>query len=184
MRIEVDVSVSSEAGRIFQDIPDEIDASWVHGILVGGMASVPDDLYVAQSYMEAAGELVDQALESQEAWRFSYPILYLYRHALELRLKSIVKLKRQNHQLRPLIGVLEIQLFTRLGRVMPDRLKHDLLIFSDIDPDAQGFRYSHTVKGEARLLIGEYWVPLRELRRFMEEVFVFLGDAHHRLDHA
>jgi hypothetical protein len=69
----------------------------------------------------------------------------------------------------------------RLHSRIPSRLKDDLLIFADIDPDAQGFRYSHTKKGTPRLLLGEYWVPLHDLRGFMAELFGFIEEAYREL---
>lgn len=93
--------MSSSLERVFRDVPDEIDESWTHGVLVGGMASAPDDLELAQAYAEAAAQLIDLALESGEAWRLTYPIFYLYRHALELYLKAVVRPSRPRHELRP-----------------------------------------------------------------------------------
>jgi len=75
-------------GAVFQDVPDEIDDRWTHGVLVGGMASASDDVELARAYARAASHLIEPALESKEAWRLSYPIFYLYRHALELYLKA------------------------------------------------------------------------------------------------
>ena len=34
--------MSSSFGRVFQDVPDEIDETWTHGVLVGGGSDVPD----------------------------------------------------------------------------------------------------------------------------------------------
>ena len=43
--------VSSSIGRVFQDVPEEIDESRTHGVLIGGMASVPNDIWLARAYM-------------------------------------------------------------------------------------------------------------------------------------
>jgi hypothetical protein len=173
--------MSSSLERVFRDVPDEIDESWTHGVLVGGMASAPDDLELAQAYAEAAAQLIDLALESGEAWRLTYPIFYLYRHALELYLKAVVRPSRPRHELRPLIEEFEKLLREQMHTAIPAHLKDDLLAFATVDPDAQGFRYSHTRVGKPRLFPGEYWVQLRDLQRFADEVFDFIKDALRRL---
>lgn len=173
--------MSSSFGRVFQDVTDEIDETWTSGVLVGGMASAPDDHWLARAYAEAAAQLIGPALKSGEAWRLTYPIFYLYRHALELYLKAVLRPSRPRHDLRPLIDAFDELLREQLHSAIPAHLKDDLLIFATVDPDAQGFRYSHTTKGKLQLLPGEYWVPLRDLQRFADEVFGFIEDVLHRL---
>ncbi|HEY8837848.1 MAG TPA: hypothetical protein VIO16_09260 [Dehalococcoidia bacterium] len=81
---------NTSGGRVFQDIPDELDESWTHGVLVGGMASASDDVELARAYAAAGAQLIGPALESKEAWRLAYPIFHVYRHALELYLKAVL----------------------------------------------------------------------------------------------
>jgi hypothetical protein len=164
--------VTSEAGRVFGEPPDELDETWVHGMLVGGMAAEPDQLTLARAYADAASHLIDPALASGEPWRLCYPILYLYRHALELYLKTALPpSRRPRHDLRPLLRQFETLLHDQLGVVIPDHVLDDLRTLATIDPDAQGFRYTHTREGHSQFLPGEYWVSLRDLQRFMEVVF-------------
>ncbi|MGD9893704.1 MAG: hypothetical protein AB7U18_20670 [Dehalococcoidia bacterium] len=173
--------MSSSVGRVFRDVPDEIDEAWTNGVLIGDMASSLNDLELARAYAEAAAQLVDPALESGEAWRLTYPIFYLYRHALELYLKAVVRPPRPRHELPPLVEEVEKLLRERLHTAIPTHLKDDLLVFATVNPDAQSFRYSYTTTGKRRLLPGEYWVRLRDLRRFADEVFRFIEDALRRL---
>ena len=51
----------------------------------------------------------------------------------------------------------------QLDVVIPDHVLDDLRVLAAIDPDAQGFRYSHTGEGHRQFLPGEYWVSLRDL---------------------
>ena len=94
---------------------------------------------------------------------------------------QVVRPSRPRHELRPLIDAFEELLREHLHTALPAQLKDDLLLFATVDPDAQGFRYSHTPAGQPRPLPGEYWVPLRDLRRFADEVFGFIEDALRRL---
>jgi hypothetical protein len=174
--------VTSEAGRVFGEPPDELDETWVHGMLVGGMAAEPDQLTLARAYADAASHLIDPALASGEPWRLCYPILYLYRHALELYLKTALPpSRRPRHDLRPLLRQFETLLHDQLGVVIPDHVLDDLRTLATIDPDAQGFRYTHTREGHSEFLPGEYWVSLRDLQRFMEVVFRYLEKVLWRL---
>ncbi len=153
---------------------------WIDGVLVGGMASEPDRIALARAYRDAAGYLIDSALASGEPWRLSYPIFYLYRHALELYLKAALPQPRPVHDLQPLIGQFAELLRRRIGVDIAADVRDDLLAFAAIDPDAQGFRYTDTTRGERRVLPGEYWVSLRDLQRLMEEVFLGVEEALRR----
>src|SRR5947209_19042235 len=93
-------SVSRLDEPIFQDIPDEINEDWNHGVVVGGMVS--SDLLIARAYKSAGDMLVKSALESREPHEVAYPIFFVYRHALELYLKLIVKPAKRNHDLKVL----------------------------------------------------------------------------------
>ena len=68
---------------IFQDPSDEMDETWQHDVLIGGMAC-GDLLQVARAYKLAADELVRQALSKYEPHELDYPILFLYRHTVEI----------------------------------------------------------------------------------------------------
>lgn len=41
--------------RIFEELPEGLDEIWTDGVLVGGMASAPNDLEIARAYRAAAG---------------------------------------------------------------------------------------------------------------------------------
>lgn len=173
--------MSSSVGQVFQEIPNDMDESWTHGVLVGGMASTSDEVELARAYAQAATQLIDPALSTGEAWRLTYPIFYLYRHALELYLKAVLRPPQPRHDLRPLIDEFDELLRQQLRSEIPAHLKNDLLILAMVDPNSQGFRYSHTIAGRPQLLPGEYWVPLLGLRRFAEELFSFIEDVLRRL---
>ena len=57
---------------IFQEMPDDIDETWQHGILIGGMA-MRDLPQVARAYKSAADKLVESALSKHEPRRNRLP---------------------------------------------------------------------------------------------------------------
>lgn len=73
---------------LFQDPSEEMDETWQHGSLIGGMAC-RDLLEVARAYKLAADELLKQALSKYEPHELDYPVLFLYRHTVEVYLKSV-----------------------------------------------------------------------------------------------
>jgi hypothetical protein len=173
------------AGRVFREPWDEasgtgdLDETWVHGVVIGGMASETDQLGLAHAYAEAAAALVDAAVASREPERVCYPIFFLYRHALELYLKDALprqrrealRQSRQGHDLQAIIREFEAFLSEESRGALPAHVRDDLLTLAAMDPDGQGFRYTDTSRGGQRPpLPGEYWVALDDLRRLIEAV--------------
>lgn len=165
---------------IFQEVPDELTEDWTHGVLIGGMATEASDVSVAEAYMCAAEELIEPAIRSGEAWRFTYPILFLMRHALEIHLKAILKPQKLNHQLGPMVAELNERLKVQAGRKLRPDIINDLEALARIDPGGTSFRYT-TIKGKHGVswvpLEGEYWVPLGNLRRRMAVIVAALKSA-------
>ena len=162
--------------RIFEELPEGLDETWTHGVLVGGMASAPNDLEIARAYRAAAGALIGPALAGGEAWNFTYPILFLYRHALELYLKAIVRPARLNHDLGPLLDAFQVIVCERCKQEIPESVREDLQVFAGLD--AMGLRYSHNLKGRWSGLPGEYWVSLTNLETKMDAIFDALERVH------
>jgi hypothetical protein len=160
-------------GRVFRepwseaDGTADMDETWVHGVLIGGMGSEATGLSLASAYAEAAGMLVDAAVASEEPWQVCYPIFYLYRHALELHFKHALPQHRRDHNLTRLISEYDEFLRSQSRPALPTAVREDLLTLAAMDPDGQSFRYTDTPTGS---LPGEYWVPLDDLRQLVEGI--------------
>jgi hypothetical protein len=64
----------------------------------GGLGGEPDHLDVAQDYMEAAYVLTEVIRKGDwEDYRLANPVLYLYRHSVELFLKGVMGNDRRTH---------------------------------------------------------------------------------------
>ena len=160
---------------IFEEVPDELDETWTHGILVGGMASESDDVSLARQYGDAAAFLVKDALEDGEPWSLSYPILFLYRHSIELYLKTIIARLTppgcwSTHDLKYLLSRFEKLVSEHYGKSIPSWVKQDILGFAQLDNKSEGFRYTRSTKNVQTMLPGEYWVELRHLKSRMEVI--------------
>lgn len=144
---------------VFQDVPDEINEDWTHGVLIGGMAerNLPQ---VAKAYKTAADELLKQALAKFGPHEIDYPIFFLYRHAIEVYLKAMVIDPPQTHDLGRLILLLEKQFATQIARSVKDRLWD----FQRIDKHADLFRYADLPAD------GELWIDFHHLKLVMDRL--------------
>ena len=128
---------------LFQEPSEEMDETWTHGVLIGGMASrnLPQ---VARTYKLAADELLKQALASYEPHEFDYPILFLYRHTIELYLKAALTKAPEQHDLSMLIQLLEEECGNKLAGWIKARLRD----FHKIDCMSAVFRYADPPRTE------------------------------------
>ena len=165
---------------LFQEPPDELDESWRHGTLIGGMAEIGDFFDLAESYKLAGDMLVDSALSNDEAFELVYPVVYNYRHATELYLKSIVAPARDesrkiNHNLVSLLERFKKLVKGEFNATVPEWLENMILILNDADPDSTTFRY-----GDGSFLArGEVWVDLVHVKTQMG----WLAESFQRIKH-
>ncbi len=140
---------------VFQEVPDGISEDWTWGVLVGGMAAEREIARIAGAYRRAGDILVQESLESRLPWEFMYPILFNYRHTLELYLKAALHSEYHGHDLIPLISEL-----SKRGIVSSSVIER-LREFARVDPKSTGFRY--VLKRSNPLNDKEEWVDLRHL---------------------
>lgn len=141
---------------LFQEVPDENDKACRHGVLIGGMAS-RDSLQVARSYKQAADELVRSALSHGEPHEVACPIIFLYRHAVEVYLKAMLTTPPEHHDISELIRRLEVQVGSPVVGWVRDRLWD----FHNIDRLSDTFRYATPPS------VDELWVDLGDLETVM-----------------
>ncbi|WP_160121325.1 hypothetical protein [Rhodovarius lipocyclicus] len=116
---------------------------------------------VSSAFRVAAERLLDAALANNETWEAAYPILFCYRHGLEISLKSLVPGAPQKHGL----GELWAALLPRLAGQYPAGqlawLSDRIAEFEHVDPRSTAFRYADAVPaGRAP----ELWVDFHHLK--------------------
>jgi hypothetical protein len=89
-----------------QEPPDDLDETWRHGIFLNG-GGVDEYLELARSYKQSADALLNSALKSGEPRDWGYPVLFAYRHALELYLKIIGEIQEPIPSLKDCIRDVE-----------------------------------------------------------------------------
>lgn len=144
---------------LFQNPSDEMDESWQHGTIIGGMAC-RDLPQVARAYKLAADELLEQALTKYEPHELDYPVLFLYRHTVEVYLKAALDNPPEHHDLSQLIQLLEAESRKRIAGWVRDRLWD----FHRIDKMAALFRYADPPEE------GELWIDFHQLRAVINKL--------------
>jgi len=166
-----DDSFQDEA--IFQDVPADIDETWQDAVLVGGMADLlPRRRGALAGWYKRAGDvLLDAALETESTADLIYPVLFNYRHAIELYLKAIVEPAERNHKLDDLISQFQRVVLERLKVRVPDWHVRRLAEFHDVDDRSTAFRYAESgVVSKSGRFQAEALVRLRVLKRTMDRL--------------
>jgi len=154
---------------LFQEPPEGLDEDWYHGFLIGGMALYPESIdgkiELARAFKEAGDSLVTKALADADlSYQMAYPIMFLYRHAIELYLKLTMPSAKPNHKLPDLIADLDRLVQKRFGQALPRWVKDRLKEFHEIDPNSTSFRYGDVLHKNS-FAGGEWWVEFGRVRQ-------------------
>jgi len=159
--------------KLFAELPEELDETWQHGFVVGGMAHHTSAWELAQAYKLAADVVIDHAREQRrvEAYEIAYPALYLYRQCIELYLKAIVPTKdRPDHDLVKLITRFAGVVSSQLAERVPESFLEHLLEFAARDPNGTAFRFADERASAHVLRQDEGWVELASLREVVDRL--------------
>jgi|ERR1051325_8590838 hypothetical protein len=160
---------------ILQEPPDELDETWRHGILLNGGGQY-QYLELARNYRHAAESLLDEAVRGGEPLDLASPVLFSYRHTLELYLKIIGEIDEPTHSLARCVHLVE----RRHGSKVNAQIKGWIQEFDKIDPHpGTSFRYADDTTGTIRY--SEYWIDFVQFKFAMKQVFNLLDNAILRL---
>jgi hypothetical protein len=158
---------------LFQELPDDLDESWRHGAVIGGMAELGDTFALAESYKLAGDTLVDAAISADEANELIYPVAYNYRHATELYLKATITRPKEDHDLTWLLQEFKKEVKAEFSATPPEWFENLILAFNDFDPNSTTFRYGGFVPGEI-------WVDLIHMKTLMGWLARSFQNIRHR----
>lgn len=167
----------SRPHRIFDEPHDGIERqdewSGPYGFLLGGMGD-PLKPEIARQYLDAANQLVADIKHQRIAdFEVALPILFLYRHAIEMLLKSVLP-GGWGHNLETLGNSFSLYIRERFNQDVPEWIESRLKEITEIDPESTSFRYwrmsgrksaSHITPG------GEHYISLVNLESGMNELF-------------
>lgn len=155
---------------ILQEPPDDLDETWRHGIFLNG-GGVDEYLELARSYKQSAETLLDSALNSGEPRDWGYPVLFAYRHTLELYLKIIGEIQEPIHSLEDCVRLVE----KRHGQRIGSPIREWITELDKLDPYGTAFRYADDQAGT--LKYAEYWVDFVQLKFALSLIFQMLDSA-------
>lgn len=155
---------------ILQERPEGLDESWGGGVFLNARL-IDEFLAVARIYRESAGAMLDAALKSSDSRDWGYPVLYAYRHTLELYLKIIGHVEEFTHSLEHCVALVERRLDQKIG----SPIREWIIEFDRIDPSGTAFRYADDAAGT--LGDAEYWVDFHHLKYVMGLIFEALDHA-------
>jgi hypothetical protein len=181
--------MSKSDGRkpLFMELSDDhyrTDAySGPHGFVVGGMAR-PTKLELAEQYMLAANSLVE-AIKRQELedFRIANPVLFLYRHAIELALKALLRSTSMHHKLDALGADLKKFARDNYQQDVPVWISRRLDQLAAIDPNSMAFRYAedkYDGRKDCSPVDGELYAGVAHFQQAMNELFGVLAGAVQR----
>lgn len=132
---------------------------------------------IAVSFFEAAESLREILLSfhGHDLFQREFPMLYLYRHSIELFLKDALNQNAKGHNLSSLLGKLVEQIKQQYNvDVSAGWFANEIRHLSEIDPTSQGFRYSHKVDA-GPALADSYIFDFEDLGKRMRTLYdVFL----------
>ena len=154
------------------DYHDQIDESWKHGVLFGGLSELGDTFYLANSYKLAGDNLIDIALNNQEPWELFCPAVYNYRHATELYLKAVLSSFKQTHNLNILYDKFKNRIKKEYNQDCPDWLTNIIQTFDTFDPYGTSFRYGGNINSN------EVFIDFIQMKTVMGLMAVLFSNIH------
>lgn len=138
-------------------------------LLVGGGRH--EYLELARNYRHVAESMLQTALEKDDVDGWAYPVLFAYRHTLELYLKLIGEVDEATHSLRDCVRFVE----KRRQVKIPSPIRNWILELDQVDPRGTAFRYADEDSALNRFY--EQWFDFRHFQFAMERVFDALDTA-------
>jgi hypothetical protein len=140
------------------------------GFMIGG-EFLPTKEEMAQQYLEAANHLVKAIKRGEiEDYRLTNPVLFLYRHALEMKLKGFMQDLPKTHDLLKLAEEFEATIKRKCDRAIAPWITGRLKEIARVDPNSTAFRYSEYYCKKTKRDVsvdGETYVSLPHLQRAM-----------------
>jgi len=155
---------------IFQEPPPNVDETWTHGAMLGGMIGYGDE-DLAESYF-LAGDTLIAAIANGEAdgRELVNPVMYVYRHGIELYLKCIVRPEQKNHSLGSLLDAFCRHIREGYGEAVPAVITKPISEFAKYDQRSDVFRYETDRNGKTHEPLGydgEFWIDLPSMKASM-----------------
>ena len=152
--------IAKEYTPIFREFDEDIMEN-KHIVSIGGITEKLDTFLLADAYKLAGDILIQTALEKDEEFELRYSVMYNYRHATELYLKSIIGKNLKSHDLSKLLFDFKIIVKKSFNAETPEWFDNIIIAFNEFDPGGTLFRYG------GNQYYDEMFVDLRHLGELM-----------------
>ena len=140
------------------------------GFMIGGMANLSLQ-QIGQQYFDAAFMLTEAIRNGDwECHGLANPVLYLYRHSIELFLKAALGDTAKTHDLIKLADQFRAFIKDEFDNDLPDWISARLNELATIDPGSTAFRYSQNYDKASKTDVpvdGEFHIDLAHLQSAM-----------------
>lgn len=143
-------------------------------MLFGGLIDFGDWHQLAKAYKLAGDILVENSVKNDLGYELICPIIFNYRHATELFLKSTLKMsdeelkKKIGHNLVKAASIFETKVKEEIGEDLPDWFKNVVQAFDDFDRNGETFRYGKLQVNDEMLVDLTH---LRDKMSWLAEIF-------------
>jgi len=138
--------------------------------MLGGMVGYGEQ-DLAESYFLAGDMLIAGVAKGDaDARELLNPVMFVYRHGIELYLKCIVRPARKNHSLSALLEAFCHHVRKGYGETVPAVVTKPISEFAKYDQRSDVFRYATDREGKTHEPLqydGEFWIDLPALRAAM-----------------
>ncbi len=167
-------TMTDNVQKIFTDQPDGLgEEDFYFGTFVPAMGSM-ENVEVARAFSEAGDRLIEAAAARGESWEAAYPILYCYRHSLEMHLKASLPEGARGHRLMDLFLLLKPYLDGRYPANEVAWLAQRVDEFDRLDPRSTVFRYPDAAGSSyhpGQRPDSELWVDFRRMQQEVMKLF-------------
>lgn len=185
------VTIDHEAlhGKLFVEPTEDIQRSDPFsgplGFLLAGMGP-PTKLELSQQYFEAANTLIEVIKRHEcEDYKLVYPVLYLYRHALELILKYVMRSNANEHRLNILSDHFVEFIKQRSNEEVPTWITARLKEIARVDPNSMAFRYAEDKYDGAKkcsAVDDNIYISVTQLQKAMSALYSALARVAGKLE--
>lgn len=112
------------------------------------MSPMGDILSLANAFKESGDVLIDSFLNEADVYKYISPILYQYRHAIELYLKYAIVTEEKTHDLLQLYSKFKSRIADEFREDIPSWFENIILAFDRVDKSGTIFRYGGQISGD------------------------------------
>jgi hypothetical protein len=154
---------------IQDDVPENLDEPSRYGLLISSRIHLTQ-IEIARSYHQAANVLWDKANDSGFPMADCYPVLFAYRHTLELYLKMLGNTgKELDHNLKACMDAVEKHYDKKISPL----IKEWIMTLHQMDETGWHFRYEPETEGT----MDGQWLDWSHFRYAMDSLFNMLDFA-------